>query len=75
MLTTSETLSADAGCVPCGRPPKQKSVAGGEELLLRSGLTVGIDLWIRRLLSALFLTSENFANFQSSQECGNGRCP
>ena len=38
MLTTSETLSADAGCgrmpnaecVPCGRPPKQKPVAGGK---------------------------------------------
>ena len=49
MLTTSETLSADAGCgrppnagyVPCGRPPMQKPVAGGEELLMRSGLTVG----------------------------------
>lgn len=41
MLTMSETLSADAECVPCGRPPKQKPVAGGEELLMRSGLTVG----------------------------------
>ena len=49
MLTTSETLSADAGCgrppnaecVPCGRPPMQKPVAGGDELLMRSGLTVG----------------------------------
>ena len=49
MLTTSETLSADVGCghppnaerVPCGRPPKQKAVEGGEELLMRSGLTVG----------------------------------
>ena len=49
MLTTSETLSADVGCghppnaecVPCGRPPMQKPVAGGEELLMRSGLTVG----------------------------------
>ena len=48
MLTTSETLSADAGCdhppnaecVPCGRPPKQKPAEGGEQLLMRSGLTV-----------------------------------
>ena len=41
MLTMSETLSADAGCVICGSSPKQKPVAGGEELLMRSGLTVG----------------------------------
>lgn len=49
MLTTSETLSADAGCgsppnaecVPFGRPPKQKPAEGGDELLMRSGLTVG----------------------------------
>ena len=49
MLTTSETLSADAGgdhppnaeYVPCGRPPMQKSAEGGDELLMRSGLTVG----------------------------------
>ena len=48
-LTTSETLSADAGCdsppnaecVPFGRPPKQKPVAGGGKLLMRSGSTVG----------------------------------
>ena len=48
MLTMSETLSADAGrgrplnaeCVPCGRPPKQKPAEGGEQLLMRSGLTV-----------------------------------
>jgi len=40
MLTTSETLLADAECVPCGRTPKQKPVAGGEELLMRSGSTV-----------------------------------
>ena len=76
MLTTSETLSADAGGgsppnaegVPCGRPPKQKPVAGGEELLMRSGLTVGNHLWIRRLLDALFLTLGNFANFHRCQE-------
>ena len=49
MLTTSEALSADAGCgsppnaefVPCDRPPMQKPAAGGDELLMRSGLTVG----------------------------------
>ena len=37
MLTTSETLSADAGCgrmpnagcIPCGRPPMQKPAEGG----------------------------------------------
>ena len=61
MLTMSETLSADAGCVPCGRPPMQKPAEGGEELLMRSGLTVGNHLWIRRLLDALFLTLGNFA--------------
>ena len=49
MLTTSETLSADAGC---GRPPNAECVPlwpfanaearrGWEELLMRSGLTVG----------------------------------
>ena len=38
----------------------------GEKLLMRSGLTVGIDLWIRRLLSALFLTAWNFASFNYS---------
>ena len=49
MLTTSEILSADAGCgspsnagcVPWGRPPMQKPVAGGDELLMRSCSTVG----------------------------------
>ena len=56
MLTTSETLSADAGCVPCGRPPKQKPAEGGEKLLMRNDLMVGNHLWIRRLLDALFLT-------------------
>ena len=48
MLTMSETLSADAGCgrmpnagcIPCGRPPMQKPAEGGEQLLMRSGLTV-----------------------------------
>ena len=29
MLTMSETLSADAGYVPCGCPPKQKPAEGG----------------------------------------------
>lgn len=33
----------------------QKPAKGGKELLMRSDLTVGIDLWIRRLLNALFL--------------------
>ena len=41
MLTMSETLSADAGYVPWGRPPMQKPVAGGDELLMRSCSTVG----------------------------------
>ena len=41
MLTMSETLSADAGYVPCGCPPMQKPAEGGEQLLMRSGLTVG----------------------------------
>ena len=41
MLTMSETLSADAGRVLCGSPPKQKPAEGGEELLMRSGSTVG----------------------------------
>ena len=49
MLTMSETLSVDAGCgrppnvgcVPCGRPPMQKPAEGRDELLMRSGLTVG----------------------------------
>lgn len=41
MLTMSETLSVDAGYVPYGRLPMQEPVAGGEELLMRSGLTVG----------------------------------
>ena len=41
MLTTFETLSADAGCVPCGCPPMQKPAEGGEQLLMRSGSTVG----------------------------------
>lgn len=68
MLTTSETLSADAGCVLCGSPPKQKPAEGGKELLMRSGLTVGNHLWIRRLLDALFSTFENFSNFHRSQE-------
>ena len=75
MLTMSETLSADAGCgspsnaecVPCGRPPKQKPVAGGEELLKRNDLTVGNHLWIRRLLDALFLTLRNLVNFTYCQ--------
>ena len=40
MLTMSETLSADAGYVPCGCPPMQKPAEGGEQLLMRSGLTV-----------------------------------
>ena len=31
----------NAECVPCGRPPMQKSAEGGDELLMRSGLTVG----------------------------------
>ena len=75
MLATSETLSADAGCVPCGRPSMQKPVAGGEKLLMRSGLTVGIDLWIRRLLSALFLTAWNFATSHVVKEHSSGRCP
>ena len=41
MLTTSETLSADAGCGTCARLPMQKPVAGGDELLMRSCSTVG----------------------------------
>ena len=75
MLTTSETLSADAGCVPCGRTPKRKPAEGGEELLKRNDLTVGNDLWIRRLLSALFLTAWNFATSLVVKEHSSGRCP
>ena len=67
MLTTSETLSADAGCVPCGRTPKRKPAEGGEELLKRNDLTVGNHLWIRRLLDALFLTLRNLVNFTYCQ--------
>ena len=37
-------------------------------------LTVGIDLWIRRLLNALFLTHRNSATFYSVKEHGNSRC-
>ena len=40
MLTMSEILSADAGYVPCGCPPMQKPAECGEQLLMRSGLTV-----------------------------------
>ena len=50
------------------RPPMQKPAEGGKELLMRSGLTVGNHLWIRRLLDALFLTLGNFANFHRCQE-------
>lgn len=42
---------------------------------MRSGLTVGIDLWIRRLLSALFLTAWNFATSHVVKEHSSGRCP
>ena len=83
MLTTSETLSADAGCgrmpnagcIPCGRPPMQKPAEGGMSCSWGAAWLWGTYIWWRRLLDALFLTSENFANFQSSQEWGNGRCP
>ena len=67
MLTTSETLSADAGCVPCGRLPMQKPAEGGEELLKWNDLMVGNHLWIRRLLDALFLTHRNLVNFTYCQ--------
>jgi len=75
MLTASETLSADTGCEPWGSTNMQKPAEGGKELLMRSDLTVGNHLWIRRLLDALFLTLGNFANFHRCQEWGNGRCP
>ena len=40
---------------------------GWDELLMRSGLTVGNHLWIRRLLDALFLTLRNLVNFTYCQ--------
>ena len=67
MLTTSETLSADAGCGTCARLPMQKPAEGGEELLKRNDLMVGNHLWIRRLLDALFLTHRNLVNFTYCQ--------
>lgn len=60
---------------PLWQPAKTEARIGGKELLMRSGLTVGNHLWIRRLLDALILTLGNFANFHRCQEWGNGRCP
>ena len=64
-------------CRVCPLWPSTKAEvrSGWKELLMRSGLTVGNHLWIRRLLDALFLTLGNFANFHRCQEWGNGRCP
>ena len=53
----------------------QKPAKRREELLMRSDLKVGIDLWIRRLLNALFLTAWNFATSHVVKEHGSGRCP
>ena len=36
---------------------------------------MGNDLWIRRLLSALFLTAWNFATSLVVKEHSSGRCP
>ena len=33
------------------------------------------DIWIRRLLDALFLALRNFANFRCSHGLSSGRCP
>ena len=41
MLTTSETLLADAWCVPCGRPPMQKPVPGGGKVAHEERLDCG----------------------------------
>ena len=75
MLTTSEILSADAGYVPCGCPPMQKSAEGGKSCSWGAAWLWGTYIWWRRLLDALFLTLWNFATSIVVKEHGNSRCP
>ena len=67
MLTMSETLSADAGYVPCGCPPMQKSAEAGKGCSWGAVWLLGTYIWLRRLLDALFLTLRNLVNFTYCQ--------